>query len=194
MEMSFLIPCHHNCILEILEMNERLYMFGDNHQQRADNVEMLVKRGRLVPYIAGVGNYMLYDQTTQKVLVGIFGWPAPPEWVDAADPIDAIANYIRWSTDDNDLEYRADGIKVVCRGHRKAAKALFTKMAQARYGGDAVVGFLQYLGYEHDFDHGITFHYRAMMGAPYGEGGMRGHYDFIHMNLTPPKSSEAKSA
>ena len=190
MDKCFLVPCHHSWVLEIPEVSEKLYMFGDTQQQRADSVDTLVRRGRFVPYIAN-NVYVLYDQETWKGLVSLLNWPVGPEWVGAQDPIDAVGNYIKETTDENELEYRAEGITVRYEGHRKAAQAIFTQMARARYGDDALVKCLQYLGYESGY-HGFTFHYRALMGGPYGNGGMKGHYDFIHMNLMPKeKKSEA---
>ena len=188
-----IVPCHHKCVLEIPDLNERLFPYGDSEEERSDNVGMLARRGRLMAYIGGPGCYVLYDQARRKALVSACDWPAPPAWVDAGDPIDAIANYIDFSTGNNDLEYRAEDITVVCRGHRAAANAIFLKLANARYGGDAVVLKPQYLGYEGG-DRGMDFMYRGFMGSPHGNNELAGHYDFLHVRLMPPKKAFTEAA
>jgi len=163
--------------------------FGDKH----DHIHEMIRSGRLSPYTAGAGDYVLYDAQCQKALVTLAKWPAAPAWVDATEPVRSIDNYIEFSTGENALGYKGEGVMIYRKGHRAAAQQLAEKLAKARHGENGTTRHLQYLGYEKD-SLSFFFAYQIFIGESLMDGQMKGFFEYFSVRLTPAKEKEAAVA
>jgi len=177
----------------IEKVKSELSLFGDVGDKH-DHIDEMIRHGRLSAYTSGAGEYVLYDAQRQSALVSLDGWPAAPAWVDAIEPVRSIENYIEYSTGENALGYKCEGVTVYRRGHRAAAQELVEKLARARHGESGTARHLQYLGYEKDSSLGFSFAYQTFIGENLMNGQMKGFFEYFQVRLTPAKEMEAAAA
>jgi hypothetical protein len=191
MSRSKLLPCRIGIFIE--KVKSELSLFGDVGDTH-DHIHEMIRHGRLSPYMAGAGDYVLYDAQSQRALVSLARWPAAPGWVDATEPARSIDSYIEFSIGKNALEYKGEGLTVYRMGHRAAAREIAEKLAGARHGENGTARHLQYLGYEKDISLGFSFAYQIFIGENLMNGQLKGFFEHVSMRLTPAKEMKVAVA